>query len=267
VTAFLTAVRIDHPPGYAAEREHGAEVVALPSIIGAVRDALQRAETLYQWAATQPDARPFTGRGAAYGVRTPHGDWVVRHYRRGGMVARVLGDRYIRSGVPRPWRELAASAAARERGVATPEVVAAVVYPAGPFYRADLATRLIPDSTDLAEAVLGVGRGDAGLRQTAWHAAGSLLRQAFAAGVVHADLNLRNILIQRGDAGTSAFLLDLDRAEVSGRAVSGTGRSAMLQRLHRSRRKLERMLGARTSSAELAAFESALRGERQLRGA
>jgi 3-deoxy-D-manno-octulosonic acid kinase len=217
--------------------------------------------TLSGYAAAQPGVREFTGRGAAYGLATRHGQWVVRHYRRGGAIAAMLEDRYLRLGPTRPMRELWASTAARSRGVPTPEVVAAVTYPAGPFYRADLATRYVEDSADLAESVLGAARAAPGQRVEIWRAAGALLRLAFAAGVEHRDLNLRNILIQpRDDGPPAAFLLDLDRAVVHDRAVSDPERARMMSRLQRSRRKLESAAGVSTTAAELAVFEEAVRG-------
>lgn len=248
------------PRGYVEERERGAHVVALPSVIGQVLEAVRRAGTLHGWAAAQPGARVFTGRGAAYGVQTPAGTWVVRHYRRGGAVARLLGDRYVRLGAARPLAELRASEAARQRGVRTPEVVAAVVYGAGPFYRADLATTLVPGAADLAETALGASRLDAAARADAWAAAGTLLRDAMAAGVEHADLNLRNVLIATTPEGMRAYLLDLDRAVVHEGPLADDARAAMLRRFHRSRRKLERALGHVTSDMELAAFETGLAG-------
>jgi 3-deoxy-D-manno-octulosonic acid kinase len=173
----------------------------------------------------------------------------------------VLGDRYVRLGETRPLRELRASAAARARGVATPEIVAAVAYGAGPVYRADLATVRVPHSADLADTVLGPARRPPAERLAAWQAAGALLRRAFGAGVVHADLNLRNILIQRGTPHPTAFLLDLDRAVVRNGGAGDVARQRMLGRLHRSRRKLEAELGSTVTAAELAAFDDAV-GER-----
>jgi hypothetical protein len=191
------APRLALPAGYAEERERGAVVVALPSVMDAVLDAVVAHGTLYAAAAAVPAVQSFAGRGAAYRLPQPAGDWLVRHYRRGGVVGRVLRDEYLRVGEPRPLRELRASVTARRRGVATPEVVAAVVYAAGIAYRADLATRFEPDSVDLAELVLGAARSEQPTARlhAAWYAAGGLLRSAFAAGVEHADLNLRNILI------------------------------------------------------------------------
>jgi 3-deoxy-D-manno-octulosonic acid kinase len=247
------------PAGYVTGRERDAVVVALPSVLGRALACIAQSGSLYEHAAAQPDAQSFTGRGAAFRLRMPDGDWVVRHYRRGGAIARLLDDRYLRIGRPRPLRELHASVLARSRGVDSPEVLVAAVHPAAAHYRADIATRYIDGSRDLAEHVLGAARAGPAERLAAWRAAGALLRSAFDAGVEHADLNLRNILIAGAAAAPRALLLDLDRAVVCDHAVSDSARAAMLDRLHRSRHKLEALLGSTTSAAELAALETGLR--------
>jgi 3-deoxy-D-manno-octulosonic acid kinase len=259
VSGLAVALPDTVPSGYATGRERGADMVALPSVIGLVREAVAAAGTLHAWAAAA-GGRSFTGRGAAHAVETPHGTWVVRHYHRGGAVARLLGDRYLAAGEPRPLRELRASSRARARGVPTPEVVAAVIYPAGLFYRADLATAYVAGASDLADAVLGPSRAEPAGRALAWRAAGALLRLAFDAGVRHADLNLRNILVRSSGGAVDALLLDLDRAEVGDAPVSDDARAAMLRRLHRSRRKLESAAGVEASATELAAFRAGLEG-------
>ena len=249
------------PAGYDLERERGAIVVALPSVMQAVCAAIRDAGTLYAAAAGQPDAQAFAGRGNAYHMQSNEDEWVVRHYSRGGAAARVLTDQYVRTGVPRPLKELHASVAARARGVATPEVVASVIYPAGPVYRGDIATRYVPRSAPLADVAISSERREAAVRIGAWRAAGRLMRAVFDAGVEHADLNLRNILIQMRDgAEPEALLLDLDRAVVHSGPLSPDSRQAALERLHRSRRKLEALSSYETPAAELEAFQRALRG-------
>ena len=169
------------PAGYVMVRERGVSIVALPFALQPVKTLVAEHGTLYTAAAAMPEARAFRGRGDAFRVVVDGADIVVRHYRRGGAVARLLGDRYVRLGAVRPARELAASSAARTRGVPTPEIVCTVTYGHGAFYRADIATRYVPDSRDLAEMVLGEARvGDVG-REAAWRAAGALLRRAFDA--------------------------------------------------------------------------------------
>ena len=242
------------PAGYAEERERGTSVVALPSVMETVLGAIRTAGSLHA-AARASATHTFTGRGEAYRCRLGDADCVVRHFRRGGMVARLLDDEYVRVGEYRPIAELHASVTARARGVDSPEVVAAVVYPSGIFYRGDIATRYIAGARDLASVAIGNAREPQQARVAAWRAAGRLLHRAFDAGVEHADLNLRNMLI----AGDRALLLDLDRAIIRDGPVSDATRRRMIARLHRSRRKLEALYGTAVGADELVAFAEGLR--------
>src|SRR5690606_34777374 len=180
--------------------------------------------------------------------------WAVRHYLRGGAVASWLGDRYLAAGPPRPLWELRASVAARIRGVRTPAVVAGAVYRSGALYRADLVTELVPDAVDLAGALFArrspagkgrciggvaaespgaAGAGAEGDRSAALHAAGLLLGHAARSGILHVDLNAKNVLVRATEGGQEAWLIDLDRCRV--RAGGGDADAAvMLRRLERS---------------------------------
>jgi len=248
------------PPGYRREMvDDDVELIALPEAWDGARHALSTSGTLFDYAATRPGAAELAGRGVAYHIAAPgsytNERWVVRHYRRGGMVARFLKDRYLDSGAKRPVRELLASARARARGVATPEVVAAAIYPAGGWYRADIATRFLPDSRDLADRLFD--DDDVARRREAMRLAGGLMRAAHEAGVVHNDLNLKNILIAEDDGVERAWLLDLDRAVVMRDAAAKFERDLMLRRFARSLRKLERLHRRRLKEGEREAFADA----------
>lgn len=244
------------PEPYRREIIDDVELIALPEAMEAARQALATSGTLFDYAASRPHARGLRGRGVAWDIPAPGsaaGDrWVVRHYRRGGFVARFLADRYLDSGTKRPIRELTASARARQRGIPTPEVIAAAVYPAGGWYRADIVTRFLPGSTDLADRLFE--DGDAEARRHAMDLAGRLIRAAHEAGVVHNDLNLRNILIAGTGAAERAWLLDLDRAVVMRDAAARFERNLMLRRFARSLRKFERTKGRTLRDGEREAF-------------
>lgn len=244
----------DLPPGYRVARSGRALVVAREPALDRVRAALAEAGTLHAFARAQAVADLGGGRGRVPVLDVAGEPWAVRHYQRGGAVAALLGDRYLRGPVPRPFAELAVSAALRAVGIATPEVHAAVVYLAGPWYRADLATAFVPDAADLATLTLGPAPWAPVDRLRAWQAAGRLLATLFATGAVHRDLNLRNVLVNR--AG-SAWLLDLDRCTPPGRA-DPAARARMLARFHRSRLKLESQARLRVAPAELESFEREL---------
>ena len=252
---------MDLPDGFVQSPVQGSVVVARREAFERVRDAIEMAGSLPRWAAAQDPARRLEGRGTAWCVEGSAGeDWVIRHYRRGGAMAWLLGDRYLRLGVRRPFHELHVSQEARVRGVATPAVVAAVVHDAGLFYSADLVTVHIPDSADLAAVTFESPGREPAERIAAWRAAGELVRHAAEEGLRHVDLNLKNILIGgMGAPVPRAWLIDLDRARI-GRPLPVAGRNAMVARLHRSREKLERKFGRTVPRAELDAFDDGLRG-------
>ena len=247
------------PEPYLREMAGDVELIALPEALDAARYALAAEATLFGFASSRPDARALAGRGVAYHIPAPGAcageRWVVRHYRRGGLVARFVQDRYLDSGPKRPIRELTASVRARARGVPTPEVVAAAVYPAGGWYRADIVTRYLPASRDLADRLFD--DGDTDRRRQAMRMAGALLRRAHEAGVVHNDLNLRNILIAGAGDAERAWLLDLDRAVVMRDAAARFERDLMLRRFARSLRKFERYHRSRLREGEREAFADA----------
>lgn len=174
-----------------------------------------------------------TGRGATVFAVLDGRSVVLRHYRRGGAVRRLLGDRYLRCGLraSRPWRELSLLGRLHAAGLPVPPPVAARVVPAGPlspFYRADLITERLPQTRTLAEALylgpLSVG---------AWRRIGVTVARFHAAGVEHADLNAHNILLGPGDA---VSLVDFDRGRLHARPGAWRGRN--LRRLRRSLDKL-----------------------------
>lgn len=195
----------------------------------AVDALLSNAETLYDAARRFPDALPVAGRTTAYAISLNSERWLVRHYVRGGVVAPILGDRYARV-ISRSFRELELTAAAAERGVPTPTVIAAAEYTAGLFFRFDIVFHYISDAHDLA-AVLFDNPGAA-------QPAARAIRAALAGGLVHADLNLKNILV-RGDQG---WIIDLDRARLEPR-INRSSVVAMRERFLRSLEKWQRRIG------------------------
>jgi 3-deoxy-D-manno-octulosonic acid kinase len=158
----------------------------------------------------------------------------VRHARRGGWM-RLLGDRYL-DRPPRPFLELAVSARLRALGVSTPEVLAALVIPARPGYRADLATEWIEPGHDL-RALLAPNMYPLAARRAGLEAAGREVGRAHRAGLDHPDLNVGNLFLQAADSGWRAWLLDLDRATI-GRSPDAASRN--VARLVRSLEKERR---------------------------
>lgn len=241
------------PPGY--EERSAGEVVAFAwrSAAPWLESVIAGGDSMYAWAADREEAKALVGRGAVHAIDSPAAGpekrrgWAVRRYHRGGLIAPLLGDRYLRARPTRPIRELWATVEARARGVPSPAVVAGAVYPAGPFYRADLATELIPDARTLDAIMFGTGgTPDASpvLRR-----AGQLVRILEDALVLHVDLNAANVILIRGDQDAGARVVDLDGCVVFPLGSRAFG-NAMRRRLERSLRKLARRHGREITTAE-----------------
>lgn len=222
-------------PPYQTVRAGTGRAMVTGDCAPAIRQILEK-ETLYEFAARQPDARVMTGRAPVFAIELPMGCGrvVVRHSMRGGLAAKVTQDLFI---LPtRGLRELMNSLRLRASGVSTPEVVAYVSYAVGGiFRRSDVATREIPDGHDLSTVLHELKEPDH--RRMAFDAIAKLLKALSHAGAHHQDLNLKNILLTSGAGeGLDAHVLDIDRVRFSS-PESPLVAKANLDRLLRSLRK------------------------------
>ena len=170
------------------------------------------------------------GRGTVAFVRTPAGErWVLRHYRRGGLMARIVADRYFYAGADgtRSFREFRLLRQLRAWDLPVPQAVAARYERTGLGYRADLITVELPVRRTVAQALQ-----QAPIAPDDWRAVGRCIGRLHAHGVQHADLNAHNLLL--GEAG-EVYVLDFDRGRVRAR---GPWEQAVLARLQRSLQKV-----------------------------
>lgn len=172
--------------------------------------------------------RPSGGRGAAYFVHTQAGPAVLRHYRRGGWIARFNQDRYLWQSEERvrSFHEFRMLAAAAARALPVPLPLAARYVRDGWWYRADLLVLAIGHATTLAEKI------SQSPSTLIWERIGEAIGRFHAQGFFHADLNAHNIMLR----GSEVFLIDLDRAEQ--RPLQPGWQQANLARLRRSLLKL-----------------------------
>ncbi len=193
------------------------------------------------WTSQSAVKAEMRGRGSAIVVQSPVGLAVLRRFRRGGWVAPLLHDRYWRWSAERSrgFQEFRLLGRLRAMGLPVPRPLAASFEPAGPFYRAGLLTRFVPETRPLADIADE-------LTAVEWRALASVLQRFFHAGLVHPDLNARNLLL---DNQGQWFMLDFDRAYLRGRPSAGR---QMIQRLARSLRK-------HAGPAGLAGFDQHLR--------
>lgn len=169
------------------------------------------------------------GRGGITFAHSGFGEWALRHYRRGGMVARIMGERYLWTGADRSrsFVEYRLLAELFRRGLNVPRPVAARYRRSGPYYRADLITRVIRDAQPLALRMVEGGLDAALARRV-----GAGIAPLHAAGAYHADLNAGNVLIDP----RHIWLIDFDRGEL--RVPQRGWQQDNLARLRRSLIKL-----------------------------
>lgn len=174
------------------------------------------------------------GRGSSLFLDAGHEQWVLRPYRRGGLIARVSAARYLWTGLERTrgFRELRLTAHLFTRGLPVPRPVATAVTRHGASYTAALITVRIPGARTLAD-LLEQGAADNGLLERV----GATIRRFHDTGLDHVDLNARNLLV---DATDKVWLIDLDRCRLRS---PGTWREANLARLERSLPKFGEVKG------------------------
>lgn len=170
----------------------------------------------------------FSGRGQVHVVRRGQMRWVLRRYRRGGLVGKLIDYSYVWTGLAatRPWREWHLLAELHDRGLPVPRPVAAHVARQGLRYHGSILSELIDDTRPLSLLLR-----EAALPAADWALLGRTIRSFHDQRVHHPDLNASNILRAGGGA---FFLVDFDRGSLDADA-------ALLDKdLRRLRRSLDK---------------------------
>lgn len=217
-------------------------------------------------AASTAGAAPTGFRGRGDSVRIAFGDAsvIVKALRRGGLLGTLLGRGFgAQFGDARRVTDaLALSQRLLERGVSTTRpAFARVRRGALPgLCRLELATFELPGVQDASTYFAGAPALRE--RRAAITACGDVVRALHEAGVHHADLNLRNLLIAAGPS-PKAWVIDLERSTLPD-PLTPRHRVENLARLLRSIEKLG-LLGSVFRRADLlrflAAYESGARRE------
>ena len=158
------------------------------------------------WQAQNSLTGSAVGRGTTYFFAYNDSEFVLRHYRRGGLIGKILNDQYLYTGLAntRAWQEFQLLAAMRKLGLAAPRPAAACVENNGHvYYRADLISEKIPDASDLHQLLL-----KAPLDTQTWHNIGQTISQFHQHQVFHHDLNIHNIML---DSQHKVWLIDFDK--------------------------------------------------------
>jgi 3-deoxy-D-manno-octulosonic acid kinase len=191
------------------------------------------------WLQQQGRVTPVAGgRGDAWLVDHGQQHWVLRHYLRGGLVARFNRRLYLgwRLGATRAWREwhLLHRLWQLQLPVARP-VAARVSWPWGRLsglYQASILVERIAGARTLAQRLQ-----QQALPADLWRRVGDCIARFHGHNVYHADLNANNILFDEHDR---VYLIDFDRGAIKNPAA---WKQANLQRLQRSLLKLQGLHG------------------------
>lgn len=145
------------------------------------------------------------GRGTTWFIDYQNYQLVLRHYRRGGLMGRLVKDSYLYTGIyrTRAWQELDLLSKMRQLGLPCPRPIAAQVVRAGLLYRADIICQKIAHAQDTYNLLL-----DGPLPQELWVSIGATIRQFHNAQVYHHDLNIHNIML---DTQQQVWLIDFDK--------------------------------------------------------
>ena len=177
-----------------------------------------------------------SGRGQAHQFDLMGQPVLLRHYRRGGLMARVSQDTYRGrcAAASRAMQEFALLRLMRSWGLPVPAPVAARFQPVSMGrYRADIMVDIIPGTRNLVQRLQQAALGD-----SQWIAIGQAIRRMHERQVCHTDLNAHNLLL---DEAGRAWIVDFDKCSVR----TGTNwKTQNLERLQRSLRK-ERSRSAR----------------------
>ena len=147
------------------------------------------------------------GRGRVYFIRSEHQRFVLRHYRRGGLVARISGDRYLWRGeeAARPFVEWKLLYHLHRAGLPVPAPIAARYQRDGLTYTGDIITERLAIVGSLAQCLC-----KGALSLVTWISIGRCIRRFHDLGVCHADLNAHNILLSE----EAVYLVDFDRCRL-----------------------------------------------------
>lgn len=223
------------PAGYHCEQQGGVHLVLHTAL----------AETLLRLGIRDPQrllrSTPpagLHGRGPVVAVPLPGRDnepLILRPCLRGGLLRHANHDLYW--GPNRPLRELAVAEAAHRAGIATAEPLAAVsVRALGPLWRCYLATRQLTGYADLPTFISRIPGHDPAAISSLLDRTADAIRRMHEAGIIHGDLNLKNILV--GDTARQRIaIIDWDKSVLQF-ALSQRQRDTNLVRFCRSMAKL-----------------------------
>jgi tRNA A-37 threonylcarbamoyl transferase component Bud32 len=178
----------------------------------------------------------LSGRGEVLVRRGAGGAVAIRRYRHGGLLRRLTGDLFFFGN--RPFQELVVTEKARIAGVPTFKILAAIKQKGwGGWYRGYLITEYLYAAFDLIRYL--DQQPPRARRQKVIAQAAETVRKIHKKGIYHADLHLKNFLVEGGKRAT-VFLIDFDKSRIFAK-LAPSRRMKNLRRLDRSAEKLKRL--------------------------
>ncbi len=172
------------------------------------------------------------GRGTTYFFQHNKNEYVLRHYRRGGLIGKVLSDQYLYTGLEqsRAWQEFKLLQHMQTLELACPTPIAAMLSKSGLYYQADIISTKIPDAQDLQHTLL-----KRSLTTDVWKKIGQTIAEFHHHQIYHHDLNIHNIML---DAQDKTWLIDFDKCEIR---QGNNWKNSNMARLKRSFEKEKRL--------------------------
>ncbi|MFA5795281.1 MAG: lipopolysaccharide kinase InaA family protein [Candidatus Brocadiia bacterium] len=167
---------------------------------------------------------------------------VIRQYKRGGLSSALLPD--IFWGNTRAINELNMTEQAIKSNVPAPEILGIITKPVfGPLCQLWIITKEI-DAPTLAEAIVSLGETDSpeellSRKTNLFKMVNASIKKLHQAGILHRDLHIRNILVNRD----KAYIIDFDGAK------DLENQQSELNSLIRLNRSIAKFLGAAAITA------------------
>lgn len=150
-----------------------------------------------------------SGRGQVHVISHDRHTVLLRHYRRGGLAAKISDDVFWRTSEAnsRAMREFSLLRLMRSWGLPVPRPMAAQHSPKGLLgYRSDIMVEYLPGTTNLADWLQ-----QRSIDKLGWHRIGRSIRELHDHQVFHSDLNCHNIMV--GEDG-KVWIVDFDKCDV-----------------------------------------------------
>ncbi|RTZ14638.1 3-deoxy-D-manno-octulosonic acid kinase [Vibrio aquaticus] len=173
------------------------------------------------------------GRGKTWFVQTETIEAALRHYRRGGLLGKLVEDSYRFSGweQTRSHQEFQLLNTLIEAGVNVPKPIAARAVKSAFTYKADLLSEKISNARDLVSILM-----ENPLPAEMYKKIGQEIKKMHDAQVNHTDLNIHNILIDDQD---KVWIIDFDKC------FQQSGDDWKQSNLDRLKRSFEKEVGKR----------------------